>query len=68
MQTLTIKVQNVKCNGCVANISTKLGEMNGIADVQVTIPDGMVSISGDNLDSVTIKEKLIALGYPPVDG
>jgi copper chaperone len=68
MQTLSIKVQNVKCGGCVANISTKLGEMNGITDVQVTIPDGTVSISGNNLDSASIKEKLVALGYPPVDG
>jgi copper chaperone len=68
METLTIKVQNVKCGGCVANISDNLGGMNGIADVQVTIPDGMVTISGDNLDIANIKEKLVALGYPPVDG
>jgi hypothetical protein len=34
----------------------------------VTIPDGMVTISGDNLDIANIKEKLVALGYPPVDG
>lgn len=68
METLTIKVQNVKCGGCVANISTNLSEMDGITDVQVAIADGMVTISGEHLDSTLIKEKLVALGYPPADG
>ena len=68
METVTIKVQNVKCGGCVANISSNLGEIQGIKDVQVTIPDGVVTIQGKDLDSTKIKEKLVALGYPPADG
>ena len=68
MDILKIKVDNVKCSGCVANISSNLKDIGGVENIQVDIPDGMVTVSGHNLDSVQIKEKLIALGYPPSNG
>jgi len=68
MDTLEIKVENVKCGGCVANISSNLEVMDGIENIQVDIPTGMVTITGQNLDSDQIREKLIALGYPPCHG
>lgn len=65
METLEIKVENVKCGGCVANITANLREIDGIENIEVDIATGLVTIIGHPLDNDQIKEKLIALGYPP---
>jgi len=65
METLKIKVENVKCGGCVANITNNLSQMSGIENIEVEIASGMVTVSGQQLDDNQIKEKLTSLGYPP---
>jgi len=67
MQVLEIKVANVKCNGCVANIKTGLAEMNGIESVAVDLASGVVSINGEALDQQAIANKLAELGYPETE-
>ena len=64
---LEIKVANVKCNGCVANIKTGLAEMNGIESVAVDLASGVVSINGEALDQQVIANKLVELGYPETE-
>ena len=63
---LEIKVANVKCNGCVANIKTGLAEMSGIESVAVDLASGVVSINGDGLEQQVIVSKLTELGYPEI--
>ena len=64
---LEIKVANVKCNGCVANIKTGLAEMNGVESVAVELASGLVSITGEGLDRPEIVSKLAELGYPETE-
>ena len=61
---LEIKVANVKCNGCVANIKTGLAEMNGIESVAVDLASGVVSVNGGGVDQQGVVSKLAELGYP----
>lgn len=68
MEELKITVQNVKCGGCVANITSNLTALGEISDVAVDLASGEVTIHGQQLDSEKIKDKLIALGYPPANG
>ena len=63
MQQVQLKVLNVKCSGCVANIQNGLQELPGVEEVKVELT-GEVSITGAELDPVNIKSKLDELGYP----
>lgn len=67
MQTLEIIVSNVKCGGCVSNIQQGLRSIAGVQEIAVDIPQGRVTIQGDALDESVIRDKLAALGYPPVN-
>lgn len=64
MQSLEIKVNNVKCNGCVANIKNGLADLGGIDEVTVDLSSGAVTISGTALERQSIIQKLSELGYP----
>jgi copper chaperone len=67
MTTLDMKVQNVKCGGCVKTIQEGLAPLAGIDSVQVDIATGTVSITGDSFSVAEINASLAALGYPVVD-
>jgi copper chaperone len=60
----TFSVRNVKCGGCVKAIQNGLGELPGVASVEVVIDDGKVRVEGDELDRAQISAKLSELGYP----
>ena len=64
MQTEHIKVLNVKCAGCAANIQNGLSELNAVSGVEVSIDSGEVSVTGETLVRSQLTEKLSALGYP----
>lgn len=64
MQSEVFTVRNVKCGGCASNIENGLKELSGIAEVEVVVDSGEVTVRGDGLDRAQIAEKLNALGYP----
>lgn len=64
MQTEKIDVMNVTCGGCAAKIKKGLGELPGIAGVDVEIASGAVTVNGEALSRDALKAKLAALGYP----
>jgi len=62
----TIKVQNLKCQGCVRTIVTELNDVPGLKSVEVEIETSMVSFDYSSPDDMPIVElKLLGLGYPP---
>lgn len=66
MEQLELQSSKIKCGGCVANIEKGLSDVAGITEVKVDIESNIVSVSGNNINNETIKNKLNELGYPVV--
>ncbi len=64
---MLIKVENIKCGGCVNSIHKKLVGLDQVDDVSVDIENGLVTIeseeNSENLRSNIVKT-LAAMGYP----
>ena len=61
-----MQASNIKCGGCVSNVTNALKKLDGIANVSVDIPSNMVSVEGSELDKTLIETTLAELGYPAV--
>ncbi len=61
---IELRVQNVKCGGCVKAIQDGLARLPGVGDVQVEIETGRVRVEGEDLDRDRIAAALAELGYP----
>ncbi|MGV6828783.1 MAG: heavy-metal-associated domain-containing protein [Flavobacteriales bacterium] len=60
-------IQNLKCGGCAHTISTKIGEIDHIENIQVDVEKSSVSFEYQNEeDTQKVQEKLAHLGYPIV--
>lgn len=64
MNTVTLSVNNVKCDGCASNIQTALGALSNVSKTEVDVPTGQVSVYGQDLNPQQIADTLAALGYP----
>lgn len=64
METVELKLKNIKCDGCVANIKEALAAFNNIETVSVNKETGKVSIAGTSLQKKVLVDKLSAIGYP----
>ena len=63
--TLTLKVKNVKCGGCVQTIKDKLTAIGGIDSVEVDIETGLMRIVGaKTIDQKRVVQELEEIGYP----
>jgi len=68
METKTVKVPDIGCNGCVNAIENELGEMNGVQSVKADLDSKQVVVewNGDtNWDA--IRAKLVEIEYPPAE-
>ena len=64
----TIPVQNLKCGGCANTIRNRIGELEGVHEVEVDEMKAEVTLSySEESVLLSIKKKLAALGYPEVD-
>jgi copper chaperone len=58
-------VQNIKCGGCANSIVKSLREVKGVDNVEVDIPNGIVTLDGqEDLDQKAILIALKNMGYP----
>lgn len=64
METLELKLKNIKCDGCVANIKQALNAFNNIDAVSVNKEKGLINISGSSLNKKEILATLTSIGYP----
>ncbi|GAB4522060.1 MAG: hypothetical protein OHK0046_34170 [Anaerolineae bacterium] len=66
METKTVKVPNVGCNGCVNTIKSEVGELAGVMKVEGNPATQMVTISWDTpADWATIRSKMSEIDYAP---
>ncbi|MBT8253072.1 MAG: heavy-metal-associated domain-containing protein [Flavobacteriaceae bacterium] len=64
----TLSIHNLKCDGCVNTIITRLNELDGISNVIVAKEDQTVSFKFKEQDDLINAAELLAkLGYP-IDG
>lgn len=66
MNTITIKVENLKCKGCASTIKNGLIKFHEVRSVEINIEDSSISIyfDGDESNVGKYKVKLTKLGYP----
>jgi copper chaperone len=64
METLKFKT-NVKCNNCIAKITPYLDESEQIKEWNVDLndPDRILTVTGEGLTNVHVKDTLLKAGY-----
>ena len=61
----TVKIQNLKCAGCMGTISKNLHAIPDIEDLFIDLENTTVSYSYNSPDTVTLVQKTLSkLGYP----
>jgi len=68
METKTVKVPNIGCDGCVKAIQTEVSEVAGVVKVDGNPDTQMVTIKWENpADWNAIKSKMAEIDYAPAD-
>jgi len=66
METKTVKVPNVGCNGCVNTIKSEVGALPGVISVDGNPETKLITIQWDRpADWSSIQHTMAALDYAP---
>lgn len=66
MESKTVTVPDIGCNGCVRTIESELREMAGVSQVKATLEDKQVTVTWDAPTTwEAIKARLVEIEYPP---
>lgn len=64
MVTTTYQVQGMTCGHCVNSVSTEVGAIPGVKDVQVDLASGQVTVTSESpLDTDTVRAAVDEAGY-----
>jgi copper chaperone len=65
METLSMKVQGMTCNGCVGSVTRVLKAVPGVADAQVTLSPGAATVTYDpaKTDVAHLRSAIEDAGY-----
>lgn len=65
METITLKVNGMTCEGCVRSVTKALQEVNGVATVEVSLEqaEAKVSYSPREVSVERLKAAVDAAGY-----
>jgi len=64
LKTITLELENIKCDGCVNNIKKAMMAHSHISSTEVDKTTGKVFITGTDLVNSDIINELTQLGYP----
>ncbi|TDB71062.1 MULTISPECIES: heavy-metal-associated domain-containing protein [unclassified Micromonospora] len=68
MVTTTYQVQGMTCGHCVNSVSTEVGAIQGVTDVQVDLATGRVTVTSESaLDTDSVRAAVDEAGYDLVD-
>lgn len=62
-QSLEFTVTGMSCSHCSGSVDRALRELPGVAEVQVRLDAGRVTVRGQGLDAGVIIRTITALGY-----
>lgn len=64
MVTSTYQVQGMTCGHCVNSVSTEVGALAGVTDVQVDLASGQVTVTSESpLDTDAVRAAVDEAGY-----
>lgn len=67
MKTISVQIQNLKCDGCATTIINKLSDLLNVSNVAVDVESSSVTFDyADELALLSAKETLKLNGYPQV--
>ena len=65
MQKEIIKIDNLKCGGCVNTVTKHLNAMEGVDNIEVDLPSSTITLERDKaISRNSIIKSLGGLGYP----
>lgn len=62
-EQLTYSVPGVSCEHCVAAITGEVNKIDGVSDVDVSLEDKRVTVTGDRLDDDAVRTAIDEAGY-----
>ena len=64
MTTTTYTVTGMTCGHCVSSVSSEIGKLGGVSDVQVDLATGAVTVTSDQpLDDAAVRAAVDEAGY-----
>lgn len=63
MTTRTYTVEGMTCQHCVTAVSGEVGKIPGVTAVAVDLDRGAVTVTGDRVDDVAVREAVDEAGY-----
>lgn len=68
METRTVTVPNIGCDGCVRTIKNELSEINGVQSVDGSVEGKTITVEwGDPADWKQIVDVLVEIDYAPAE-
>lgn len=68
MNTKTVSVPNIGCDGCVRTIQNEIKDVAGVVEVKADLKTKLVSVKWDDITNwQTIASKLAEIDYPAVE-
>lgn len=64
-EKVTLRVPDMSCGHCVAAVSTAVGEVAGVSDVDVDLDTKRVEVEGEGLEVAAISKAIQGAGYEP---
>ncbi|MBS0320558.1 MAG: heavy-metal-associated domain-containing protein [Proteobacteria bacterium] len=65
MQTATLKIDGMSCSGCVGSVTRALTQLDGVADVNVTLepPQATVTFDQQHVEIASLIAAIEDAGY-----
>ncbi len=63
MTTQTFRVKGMTCNHCVMAVKKAIGAVNGVSSVDISLADGMVTVTGTDVSKEDVIRAIEDAGY-----
>ena len=68
MEQHTYTVSGMTCGHCVASVKEEVGEVAGVASVDVVLETGAVTVAGEGVSDEAVRAAVVEAGYSVVGG
>lgn len=67
MATKNFTIQGMTCGHCAAAVKDEVGQVLGVEDVDVSIDEGRMTVSGEGFTDADIDAAVVEAGYQVVE-